>query len=322
MNKSAVIISGLFKSFTNNKEPIQALCGVDLEVPSCEIFGFLGPNGAGKTTTLRILTTLLSFEQGEAIVAGIDVKKDPKTVRKLIGYVSQKGGADNRATGWENLILQGRLYGLDKLTAISQAKSLVEHFCLQEPIHRFVENYSGGQRRRLDIALAMMHQPKILFLDEPTTGLDPQSRDNLWSKILELKEQGVTVFLTSHYLDEVDALADTLAIMDHGKIVAYGSPSILKKEVSGDIITIGIRKESHADFLSLFQEKEELLREIHHEEDFFQLHVDKGTIALPQILRALDQANISFESLHLSVPTLNDVFLKKTGRFLREGAFS
>lgn len=314
----AVTLSNIHKTFLGRKEPIQALCGVNLEILKGEIYGFLGPNGAGKTTTLRILTTLLPFEQGEAFVAGVDVKRNPHEVRKCIGYVSQKGGADSHATGWENLVLQGRLYGLSKQSSTAQAEALVSAFSLKECIHQFVETYSGGQRRRLDIALAMMHQPKILFLDEPTNGLDPQSRNNLWSKILELKQEGITIFLTSHYLDEVDALADSLAIMDHGKIVACGTPAMLKKQISGDIITIGVPKHFHDHAIALFEDKKTFFREINSDEQELRLYVDKGSSALPHILRVLDQGNIQFETIQMSIPSLNDVFLKKTGRLLRE----
>ena len=169
--KNVVVLSDVWKSFRTSKGGVEALRGVDLEVLSGEIFGFLGPNGAGKTTTLRILTTLLPFDKGEARVAGVDVKKEPQKVREQIGYVSQKGGADRSATGWENLVLQGCLYGMSKQEAKKQANRLVETFALEECIQRFVSTYSGGQQRRLDIALGMMHQPKILFLDEPTTFL-------------------------------------------------------------------------------------------------------------------------------------------------------
>ncbi len=317
----AVSILDLHKTFHQEDhkvgKAIHAVCGVNLEVPEGEIFGFLGPNGAGKTTTLRILTTLLPFEKGEAIVAGVDVKKNPHEVRRRIGYVSQKGGADPRATGWENLILQGRLYGMEKREVLSGAKDLVETFSLQECIDRIVETYSGGQKRRLDIALAMMHRPKLLFLDEPTNGLDPQNRSNLWAKILELKSQGVTIFLTSHYLEEVDALADSLAIIDHGKIVAHGSPTHLKKQISGEIITIGLGEQQHAPAMQIFEEKK-ILREMSSSGHELRLFVDQGSKALPDILRLLDQSQIQFETIQMSLPSLNDVFLKKTGRSLRE----
>lgn len=312
-------ISGLYKSFKTPKGNIEALRGVDLSVSKGEVFGFLGPNGAGKTTTLRILTTLLPFEKGEVRVAGIDVKKAPQLVRQRIGYVSQKGGADRSATGLENLILQGQLYGINKADAHKQAEELVKTFSLEECIEHFVSTYSGGQQRRLDIALGMMHQPGILFLDEPTNGLDPQNRDHLWSKILKLKANGVTIFLTSHYLEEVDVLSDRLAIMDHGKIVASGTPSSLKKEISGDIVTVGLHQRFHPSAMTLFQSHESFIREILPGEQELRLFVDQGELALPQILRLLDQANIQLDTIQMSVPSLNDVFLKKTGRSLREG---
>jgi ABC-2 type transport system ATP-binding protein len=315
-SENVVVLSDVWKSFQTSKGAVEALRGVNLEVFPGEIFGFLGPNGAGKTTALRILTTLLPFDKGEVRVAGVSVKQDPQKVRERIGYVSQKGGADRSATGWENLVLQGRLYGMNKHDAQSQAGRLVETFALKECIHRFVATYSGGQQRRLDIALGMMHQPKILFLDEPTNGLDPQNRNNLWSKILQLREEGVTIFLTSHYLDEVDALSDRLAIMDYGRIVAKGTPATLKEEISGDIVTIGVRKEYHPQVIELL-DVEKVVREITSREQDLRLHVDKGCSALPHILRLLDQAKIQLETVQMAAPSLNDVFLKQTGRFLR-----
>ena len=315
--RSAIILTDVHKEFRGDREIVRALQGVDLEVSEGEIFGFLGPNGAGKTTTLRILTTLIPFEKGDAYVAGVSVRKDPEEVRKNIGYVSQKGGSDGKATGWENLVLQGRLYGLCKQDAIKKAEDLIKSFSLSECVHRFVSSYSGGQKRRLDIALAMMHQPKVLFLDEPTNGLDPQSRNNLWSKIRELKEEGVTIFLTSHYLDEIDALADSLAIMDHGKIVAQGTPAALKEQITGDKISLGLTKHSQGLAIELFSNAS-FLKELVSLEEQLHLYVDRGSTALPQILRLLDQANISCETIQMSVPSLNDLFLKKTGRSLRE----
>lgn len=313
----AVILSDVWKTFPSSKGPVEALRGVELEVSKGQIFGFLGPNGAGKTTTLRILTTLLPLDKGECIVAGYNVAKEPKEVRKQIGYVSQKGGADRTATGMENLLLHGRLYGMSKSEAVDQAKKLVATFSLEDCMDRLVSTYSGGQQRRLDIALGMMHQPQILFLDEPTNGLDPQNRDNLWSKILKLKEEGITIFLTSHYLDEVDFLADTLAIMDHGKIVVSGTSQALKKQISGDIVTIGMQKQFHTEAKVLFEKETGFIREITHGEKELRLHVEKGELALPQIMRMLDSANIQLETIQLAVPSLNDVFLKQTGRSLR-----
>lgn len=314
----AVKISKLKKTFSSRAGKVEALRGVDLEVPKGEIFGFLGPNGAGKTTTLRILTTVLPYDEGEAVVVGYNVLTHPHEVRKRIGYVSQKGGADRHATGLDNLLLQGKLHGMDHEKAMKQAKSLVEVFALEEYIERKVESFSGGQQRRLDIAMGMMHYPKILFLDEPTNGLDPQNRANLWDQIRTLKNEGVTIFLTSHYLDEVDALSDTLAIMDHGKIVASGSPTLLKKEISGDVVTIGIDKKSHEKATLLFKEQDSFVREVSWENESLRLYVSEGDAALPQILRVLDKAEITLETIKMSLPSLDDVFLKKTGRLLRE----
>lgn len=317
--KTAVFVANLKKKFPAKGGSVQALAGVDLEVPTKKIFGFLGPNGAGKTTTLRILTTLLPFDEGEAKVAGFDVNTKAQEVRKRIGYVSQKGGADRRTTGWENLLLQGRLYGMDYQEAVRQAQVLTETFSLSDYIHRLVSSYSGGQQRRLDIALGMMHKPLILFLDEPTNGLDPQNRANLWEKILQLKEEGVTIFLTSHYLDEIDSLSDNLAIMDHGKIVAIGTPQELKKQISGDVVTLGINKNEQEQAVSLFQGSHSFIREVCIENQDLRLYVNQGDSALPHILRLLDQARIPLETIQMSLPSLNDVFLKKTGRSLREG---
>lgn len=318
MEEAIIKVSGLKKTFSAGKKPVVALSGVDLEIAKGEIFGFLGPNGAGKTTTLRILTTLLPFDEGEVFVAGFDVKKSSFDVRNHIGYVSQNGGADRRATGRENLLLHGHLYGMSSKQAIKQSEILIDIFSLSECIDRLVSTYSGGQQRRLDIALGMMHKPKILFLDEPTNGLDPQNRDNLWQRILELKKKGMTIFLTSHYLDEIDALADSLAIMDHGKIVARGTPLSLKQQISGDIVTVGIHQDSHKQALSLFNKHRTFIREITTEDRHFRLSVDKGETALPQIMRLLDQEEIPLETIQMTLPTLNDVFLKKTGRKLRD----
>nr|AIA15569.1 ABC transporter [uncultured bacterium] len=222
--KTIVETKALKKSFGS----FQAVKGVNLSVYAGEIFGFLGPNGAGKTTTLRILTTLLSPDSGEATVAGFDLLKAQHEVRRRIGYVSQVGGADRQATGRENLLLQGRLYGMHQGEASKRAERLIEMFTLGECANKITSTYSGGQRRRLDIALGMMHKPLVLFLDEPSTGLDPQNRVNLWEQIRQLKGEGMTIFLTTHYLEEADALSDRIAIMDHGQITTVGTPAELK----------------------------------------------------------------------------------------------
>ncbi|MCF7852520.1 MAG: ATP-binding cassette domain-containing protein [Simkaniaceae bacterium] len=321
MKEHVITTRNLRKTFTTKRGVHEAVKGVDLAVNAGEVFGFLGPNGAGKTTTLRMLTTLLPIDDGEASVAGFDVATQPDEVRRRIGYVSQKGGVDQAATGRENLILQGRLYGMSKEQVLSETKRLVDIFALGECIDRFPKTYSGGQLRRLDIALGMIHRPGILFLDEPTTGLDPQNRSNLWNQILALKELGVTIFLTSHYLDEVDFLSDRLAIMDGGKIVALDSPTALKQQISGEIVTIGLKPSFREQAIDAFKDLT-FIREVVHHEDDIRVFVDHGATALPHILKVLDHGQMPLETIMVSSPSLNDVFLKTTGTSLRDGVES
>jgi ABC-2 type transport system ATP-binding protein len=231
-----------FRSKGRNK-PIEAVCGVSLSVVRGEIFGFLGPNGAGKTTCQRMLTTLLPIDSGEAMIAGFDVKKNPNEVRRRIGYVSQLGGADLPATGRENLTLAGQVYSLKKPALQAKIAELSQLFELDDLLDGIVRSYSGGQKRRLEIALGILHEPEVLFLDEPTTGLDPQNRARLWEHIRALQANGMTIFLTTHYLDEADELADRLAIIDHGQIVATGTPLELKRQVSDAEIAERIQRE-------------------------------------------------------------------------------
>jgi ABC-2 type transport system ATP-binding protein len=315
---------GLRKSFKIKRGVVQAVRGVDLSVSEGEIFGFLGPNGAGKTTTLRMLATLLEPDGGEATVAGCDLLREPSAVRERIGYVSQAGGATNGATGRDNLVLQGRLYGMSKARARERAERMLGLLDLASIAERVVTTYSGGQRRRLDIALGMIHEPQLLFLDEPTTGLDPQSRARLWDEIRRLREGGTGVFITTHYLDEADALCDRLAIIDCGEIVAQDTPDALKRQIAGDVVTLGLEAADGAR-----QHAQELLRgqpfvrEIEAAEDEageegLRLYVERGEQALPAILRVLDGAGLGVREISLSKPTLDDVFLKQTGRSLRE----
>jgi len=225
----AIEVSGLKKTFKAKTGTVEAVRGICLSVKAGEDLGFLGPHGAGKTTCQRMLTTLLPIDGGAAVIAGYDAAKKPDEVRRHIGYVSQLGGADLNATGYENLMLAARLYGVKKSAAKEKINELAEVFELKDFLSRFVKTYSGGQKRRLEIALGMIHEPEILFLDEPTAGLDPQNRANLWEHIRKLKAGGMTVFLTTHYLEEADSLADRLAIMDFGKIIASGTPDELKQ---------------------------------------------------------------------------------------------
>ncbi len=240
-SEKAIFTDDIRKTFRSRKGPVEAVRGVNLAIDSGQIFGLLGPNGAGKTTTLRMLTTLLPIDSGTANVAGFDVARQPRRVRERIGYVSQLGGADELATGRENLILQGRLYGASLAEIRPRVDEVAAILDLSEFADRRVKTYSGGQRRRLDVALGIVHRPAVLFLDEPTTGLDPQNRANLWEHLRALRESGTTIVLTTHYLEEADVLCDQLVIVDHGQVVAEGTPRDLKRRVAGDAIVISLK---------------------------------------------------------------------------------
>jgi ABC-2 type transport system ATP-binding protein len=315
---AVITTTDLRKSFRSRRGAVDAVRGVSFEVGRGEIFGFLGPNGAGKTTTARMLTTLLPIDSGSVAVAGFDAAREPKRVRERIGYVSQLGGADELATGWENLVLQGRLYGGELGAVRRRAEELARVLDLSEFADRKVITYSGGQRRRLDVALGLIHQPEVLFLDEPTTGLDPQNRANLWDHIRGVRAQGTTVFLTTHYLDEADVLCDRLVIMDHGTIVAEGEPRTLKQAVIGDSVVIGLKNELLAVRTTDLLQGEPYVREVGLEDGGLRLYVHDGAEALPQLLRLLDREGIELRSISLSEPTLDDVFLHHTGRSLRD----
>jgi ABC-2 type transport system ATP-binding protein len=306
----------LRRTFKSRGGAVEAVRGVDLEVRAGEIFGFLGPNGAGKTTTLRMLATLLKPTGGRAMVAGIDLGRDPQEVRRRIGYVPQGGSTDPAETGRGELVIQGRLYGLDKTAAQRRAAEVLEALDLTAAADRPTATYSGGMRRRLDVGLGIVHRPLVLFLDEPTTGLDPQARARMWDEIRALRELGTTVFLTTHYLEEADALADRLAIIDHGKIVAEGTADSLKRQVAGDVITLGIEGD-HERVLDLVR-AEPFVREASVEDELIRLYVDQGDSAVPKLIRLLDGADLRANTLTLARPSLDDVFLRQTGRSLRE----
>lgn len=308
----------LRKSFRVGKQQVVAVDGVDLTVYKGEVFGFLGPNGAGKSTTLRMLTTLLSIDSGEARIAGVDVRTAPHEVRKHVGYVSQLGGADDEATGRADLILQGSLYGLSRSTATKRATELVKALALEEFADRKISTYSGGQKRRLDVAMGIMHQPDILFLDEPTTGLDPQNRANLWTQIRKLRDEGTTIFLTTHYLEEADILSDRLAIMDRGKIVAVGTPRELKAKIAGDSIIIKPTPGHKTKDIQKVLATESFIREVKIEGDIIRLYVENGSTALPRVISLLEHSHIKLETVSLASPSLDDVFLQQTGRSLRD----
>lgn len=319
MPKYVIKTTGLKKIFTSKQGPIIAVNGIDLTVKPGEVFGFLGPNGAGKTTTLRILTTLMQPDAGQATVAGYNVVTQPDKVRLNIGYVSQSGGSDRAATGQENLILQGRLYGMTARNAQDRAAELTKVLDLSDFARRIVNTYSGGQRRRLDVALGIMNRPAVLFLDEPTTGLDPHNRANLWEQIEKLQQMGTTVFLTTHYLEEADMLSDRVAIIDHGSIIASGTPSSLKKAVSGDVIALSLRSPQKDNFKVLAKLRDQsYVSEVKEEGSLLRLYVDDGAATIPKIIRLLDKLKLPAVTITLAVPTLDDVFLKATGRSLRD----
>ena len=308
---------GLRKTFSSRSGPVEAVRGVDMTVNAGEVFGFLGPNGAGKTTTLRMLATLLPPSGGEATVAGCDLLRQPKSVRERIGYVGQRGGTDPAITGRRELEFQARLYGASRAVARQRAAELLESLELEAAADRPTSTYSGGQRRRLDVGLGLIHNPQLLFLDEPTTGLDPQGRARLWQEVRRLREGGMTVFLTTHYLEEADALCDRLAIIDHGQIVAEGTPEQLKRDIAGDVITLGLDGNAPAA-LELLQNQPFVRQAAVQDDSGIRLYVDQGDVAMPAVLRLVDGAGLHLRTIAMSRPSLDDVFLQQTGHSLRD----
>jgi len=308
----------LRRTFKSRKSEVEAVRGVDLSVGAGEIFGFLGPNGAGKTTTLRMLATLLTPTSGEATVAGADLRREPQQVRERIGYVPQGGSTDPAETGRGELVLQGRLYGMNKSDAQARAAEVLAALDLEAAADRTTSTYSGGMKRRLDVGLGIVHKPSVLFLDEPTTGLDPQARARMWDEIRLLRAGGTTVFLTTHYLEEADALADRLAIIDHGVIVAEGTADDLKRQVAGDVVTLVVSGATEHVLEAV--RRQTFVREATSEDGVVRLYVDRGETAVPLLLRVLDGEGLEASSIALHRPSLDDVFLLQTGRSLRDEA--
>ncbi|MFI7697565.1 ATP-binding cassette domain-containing protein [Nonomuraea sp. NPDC049480] len=305
----------LRKTFTTRSrkgpQTVEAVRGVGLEVEKGEIFGVLGPNGAGKTTTIRMLATLIGPDAGTATIAGHDLLKEPAAVRRKLGYVSQAGGVEDTTSARAQIMMAAKIHAIaDPQRATAE---VLERFDLTEIADRPSRTLSGGQKRRVAIAIGLVHNPPLLFLDEPTTGLDPQNRANLWDRIAELRESGTSVLLSTHYLDEADALCDRLVIVDHGRIVAEGTPAALKREVSGDVITLRVDEPARAA-----ETLEPLARETRLDEDVLRVYVDDGEHTLPALLRALEEQGIKLSSIALDRSTLDDVFLAKTGRSLRD----
>ena len=305
----SVIADHLVKTYRNGE--VKALDDLSLDVEEGTVLGVLGPNGAGKTTTVRILATLLKPDSGSATVAGIDVVKHPDKVRELIGLSGQYAAVDETLTGWDNLVMFGRLYHLGKSASIKRAEELLERFSLTDSARRPIKTYSGGMRRRLDLAASLIVQPKVLFLDEPTTGLDPRGRQEMWEVIQELVKGGVTLLLTTQYLEEADQLADEIAVIDHGKVIARGTSDALKKQVGGERLEITVENSDIAKTQEIVSRIS--TSAIHTDVRTISAPVTTGSIALMDALRSLDEAKIHPLDIALKRPSLDDVFLSLTG---------
>lgn len=314
-NKSAPVPAIHVEQVSRSFGSVQALVGLDLEVEAGTIFALLGPNGAGKTTLVRVLTTLLRPDTGTVKVGGHDALRDPRSVKMEIGLAGQSAAVDEILTGRENLELVGRLYHLDSLTVRKRADELLESFGLTDAANRPAKTYSGGMRRRLDLAASLVGKPRILFLDEPTTGLDPQSRLDLWAMIQELASKGVTIFLTTQYLEEADYLAGMIAVIDHGRIIAHGTPEALKSRIGGDVVEMRLSDRlvagEAADLIRKFGSGEP---EVKEESGRVVLPVDSGPAVLADVVRELDAARLALAELDYRRPSLDEAFLSLTGR--------
>jgi ABC-2 type transport system ATP-binding protein len=297
--------------------PVRALDALSVEVAAGSIVALLGRNGAGKSTTVKILTTLARQDSGSAYVAGIDVARDQDAVRRAIGLVSQKSSSDPMATGRENLVLAGRIHGLTRRAAADRAAELLDRFDLADAADRLATTYSGGMGRKLDVAIGLVHSPQVLFLDEPTTGLDPEARAQMWAEIARLTaDEHTTVLLTTHYLDEADQLADRVAIVDAGRVVVEGTPDTLKSELRGDTVQVELAAASGAALPAL--RRLAGLREIAVDGSRLRARADSGAHAVPAVLAALDDAGVAVASVTVARPSLDDVYLRHVGREFRE----
>jgi len=318
-NGPAVLVEGLGKTYPGG---VRAVDGISFAVERGEFFGFLGPNGAGKTTTIKILATLLPKSEGRVEVAGLDVTREPKAVRQAIGVALQEVGLDDLSKGRDFLELQGLLYGLSRAEARTRAAELLELVGLSSVADRKVGSYSGGMRRRIDLAGALMHNPGVLFLDEPTTGLDPQSRIAVWEHLEHLNSQGVTIFLTTQHMDEADRLCRRLAIIDHGHLVAEGSPAELKAGVGGDIVHVALDADASPDegVTAALAAVRSLpgVRQADIASTGLTATVSDGGAAAPAIMSAFQDADLSIANLSITRPSLDDVFLQHTGRQIRD----
>jgi ABC-2 type transport system ATP-binding protein len=307
----AIEVQALVKTYPNN---VRALDGLTFAVHAGTVFGLLGPNGAGKSTTVKVLNTLSRPDSGIARVAGLDVVQQPDAVRRSVGCVAQKSGVDINATGRENLTLQGQFYGLRGAALKARVSHLLERFGLAAAADREARGYSGGMKRKLDVAMGLIHTPRVLFLDEPTTGLDPEARADLWTEISRLSGDGITVLLTTHYLEEADQLAHKLAIVDRGRVVAEGTPDSLKGELSGDAIQVDLAHAVEESRVRAALAGIPALREIAIEGATVRARAEKGGTAVPGMITSLEAAGARVASVRVTRPSLEDVYLRHTGR--------
>ena len=312
----SIIAEDLVKTY--DKGAVRALDHLSLDVEEGTVLGVLGPNGAGKTTTVRILATLLSPDSGNVSVGGIDVIKHPDKVREVIGLSGQYAAVDETLTGWDNLVMFGRLYHLGKKASIARADELLERFSLTDSAKRPIKTYSGGMRRRLDLAAAIIVKPKILFLDEPTTGLDPRGRQEMWGVIQELVKGGVTLLLTTQYLEEADHLADEIAVIDHGKVIARGTSDALKKDVGGERLEVIVEDAQLKLAAEIITRVSGTAAHIDESMRSVSAPVKNGTKSLMEALREFDDAKLHPLDIGLKRPSLDDVFLALTGHAAEE----
>lgn len=312
---NAIEARGLVKTYSGG---VRALDGLDITVESGKIFALLGPNGAGKSTTIKILTTLSRPDEGDARVAGVDVLRQPDQVRRVIGCVAQKSGVDRESTGRENLTLQGQFYGLCGAELKHRVNGLLHRFRLTDAADKVARTWSGGMQRKLDIAMGLIHRPEVLFLDEPTTGLDPEARSELWDEIAHLAQDGLTILLTTHYLDEADRLAERLAIVDRGKIVVEGTPDELKADLRGDAVQIEFATPPEGAVVRQALKPLEGVGELNLHGAVLHARAHHGATAVPAMLATLDAAGARVASVKVSRPSLDDVYLRYTGRTFQQ----
>jgi ABC-2 type transport system ATP-binding protein len=314
--QTALSAVALVKTYRNGRSgpPIRALDGLSLHVGAGSVFALLGPNGAGKSTAVRIFASLSRPDSGQVTVAGIDVLSDPERARQLIGLVSQKSSSDPMATGRENLVLAGRIQGMARKASRSRAQELISRFGLDEAADRLAKTYSGGMARKLDVAIGLMHRPRVLFLDEPTTGLDPEARAQMWAEITRVSAEGVSVLLTTHYLEEADQLADRLAIIDHGRVVVEGTSEELKSELDGDTVQVELTTPDAAPAALEALSSLSVLTGVSAHGATLGARADSGARAVPALLSVLEDVGVQVASVTVARPSLDDVYLRYAGR--------